>query len=169
MAKYLITGVAGFVGRYLVEYILSQDADAKIVGVDIASGCYIDIDYKQLNLCDGETTEKVIANFCPDYIIHLASMSSVAQSWENPQDCFENNNAAIYNILRAVSNNDIKCRILSIGSSEEYGKCDNLPIRENASLNASNPYAIAKIVESYVSLTRYGISFCSICLSTSKP
>ncbi|WP_300260310.1 DUF4393 domain-containing protein [uncultured Cloacibacillus sp.] len=33
----------------------------------------------------------------------------------------------------------------------------------------TSPYAIAKIVESYVSLTRYGISFCSICLSTSKP
>ena len=149
MSKYLITGVAGFVGRYFVEYLQSKDSDSDIFGVDIASDCSLNISYQQLDLRDELATAKVITKFNPDYIIHLAAISSVGQSWEDPKGCIDNNRAAIINILKAVSNNKINCRILSIGSSEEYGNYPEeiMPLDEAMELNPRNPYAEAKVIQ----------------------
>ena len=149
MSKYLITGVAGFVGRYFVEYLPTMDPNADICGVDIIPECSLSISYQQLDLRDGDATNTVIKEVNPDYIVHLASISSVGQSWADPQGCIDNNKAAILNILKAVSNNKINCRILSIGSSEEYGSYseEKMPLDETMELNPINPYAEAKVIQ----------------------
>lgn len=149
MSKYLITGVAGFVGRYFVEYLPTKDPNADIYGLDIIPDCSLNISYKQLDLQDEVATNTVIKEVSPDYIIHLASISSVGQSWEDPKGCINNNRAAILNILKAVSNNKINCRILSIGSSEEYGDYsdESMPLDETMELRPCNPYAEAKVIQ----------------------
>ena len=147
MSKYLITGVAGFVGRYFVEYLNANEPDAKIMGLDMADSCDMPIEYRKVNLTDKGTTLSVIEGFAPDYIIHLASISSVGQSWQNPEQCFKNNTDIMLNILEAVKSCGLKCRVLSIGSSEEYGEyasCD-MPLKETYKLSPLNPYAVAKV------------------------
>jgi len=143
MSKYLITGVAGFVGRYFVNYLHQNEPDATIIGVDIASECALPIQYQQINLNDKAETENVILNFVPDYIVHLASISSVGQSWLDPAGCFENNTSIMLNILETVAKNKLKTKILSIGSSEEYGNSSKI-LSEDMPLNPQNPYAVAK-------------------------
>ena len=143
MSKYLITGVAGFVGRYFIDYLRQNEPDAAIMGVDIASECALPIQYRQINLNDKKETEKAILDFAPDYIVHLASISSVGQSWQDPAGCFANNTAIMLNILETVAKNKLKTKILAIGSSEEYGNSSQL-LSEDMPLNPQNPYAVAK-------------------------
>ena len=142
--KYFITGVSGFVGRYFVEYLQKKENDADIFGADIAPSCNLPIKYRQIDLIDKAATSEIIGNYKPDYIVHLASISSVGQSWQNPSFCFVNNTTIMLNILEAVVQNKLNSRILSIGSSEEYGDGE-MPFAENMPLNPKNPYAVAKV------------------------
>ncbi len=89
----------------------------------------------------------------PDYMLHLAALSSVASSWKQPTECFLNNTVAFLNVMEAVQSFCPKCRVLSVGSSEEYGqvKFDDLPIRENQPLNPTSPYAVARVSQEQLS------------------
>lgn len=147
MSRYLITGVQGFVGRYLVEYLQVREVDAKIAGIDIAKESDMKIEYHSLDLSDKGQTAQIIQSFKPDYIVHLASISSVGQSWQDPAQCFKNNTNIMLNILEAVRQQNLKTRILSIGSSEEYGdyEVEQMPLSEDYKLEPQNPYAVAKL------------------------
>lgn len=150
MSKYLVTGVMGFVGRYFVEYLNKREPDAKIYGVDVASNCDMNIDYKSLNLMDTNNVKQFVKDTRPDYIVHLAAMSSVAQSWDEPANCFVNNMSAFLNLADAVRSNGLKSHILSVGSSEEYGIYDE-PIKESFVLHPKNPYSVARLSQEYMS------------------
>ena len=159
MSKYLITGVMGFVGRYFVEYLNQEEPDAQIHGVDIAPLCDMDIEYTALNLMDAKSVDELIRKSRPDYIVHLAAMSSVAQSWNEPANCFVNNMSAFLNLADAVRNNDINARILSVGSSEEYGIYD-MPMQESFTLHPKSPYSVARLSQEYMSklyVDRFGL------------
>ena len=159
MSKYLITGVMGFVGRYFVEHLNKVEPDAQIYGVDIAPSCDMNIEYSFLNLMDAESVDKLIKKSQPDYIVHLAAMSSVAQSWNEPVNSFMNNMAAFLNLADAVRNNNVPARILSVGSSEEYGIYDE-PVKESFTLHPKSPYSVARLSQEYMSklyVDRFGM------------
>ena len=140
MNKYLITGASGFVGKYFVEYLRKNEPFCEILGVDRnASLKNSNIDLN--NICD---VNAVICDFKPDYILHLASMSSVGQSWQEPGVCLKNNLNIMLNLLEVVRINNLKSRILAVGSSEEYGD-GIIPFKEDMPLHPKNPYAIAKV------------------------
>ena len=159
MSKYLVTGAMGFVGRYFIEYLRQHEPDADICGVDIVPSCDMDVEYNSLNLIDAESVDKLIKKLRPDYIVHLAAMSSVAQSWNEPVNCFLNNMSAFLNLADSVRNNDLPARILSVGSSEEYG-IYNEPMRESFTLHPKSPYSVARLSQEYMSklyVDRFGL------------
>ncbi|MEI9959231.1 MAG: GDP-mannose 4,6-dehydratase [Ferruginibacter sp.] len=84
----------------------------------------------------------------PEYILHLASVSSVALSWKTPLESFVNNTNIFLNLVEEVRAYKINCRILSIGSSEEYGEVteDQLPLTETHQLKPVSPYAVARCI-----------------------
>ena len=151
MKKYLITGVNGFVGRYFVECLRKYEPESNVLGVDIGDIANVaDIEYKKIDLRDGEAVSKMIAEYKPDYIVHLAAMSSVAQSWQEPATCFLNNTSAFLNIAEAVRLQALNSRILSVGSSEEYG-IYNEPMQEIFNLHPKSPYSVARLSQEYLS------------------
>lgn len=151
MKRYIITGVKGFVGKYFVDCLRAHEKDCEILGVDIVSGIGDeDYQYQQLNLTDKEQVYKLISDFSPDYIVHLAAVSSVAQSWQDPAGCFLNNMSVFFNLADAVRLNKLNCRILSVGSSEEYGYYDE-PMREEFLLHPKSPYSVARVSQEYIS------------------
>ena len=80
--------------------------------------------------------------------MHLASFSSVAYSWQHPAECFSNNTSIFLHVTEALRKHDLcHCRVLSVGSSEEYGNVleDELPLREDMPLVPVNPYAVARV------------------------
>jgi len=151
MKKYLVTGVNGFVGKYFVDYVLSVESDAEIMGLGLEEKTKVEnIKYKSVNLCDGEQVYNIIEEYRPDYIIHLAAVSSVSKSWEDPVGCFLNNNATFLNLAEAVRKLGLKTRILSVGSSEEYG-IYNQPMKESFILHPKSPYSVARLSQEYMS------------------
>ncbi len=97
--------------------------------------------------------ENIIFQFQPDYILHLASYSSVAFSWTHPVLSFQNNTNIFLNLLDAVRKLNLSTRILSIGSSEEYGNVceEDLPLKEDHPLKPISPYAVARVSQEMLS------------------
>lgn len=156
MKKYLITGIGGFVGRYFWEYLLTHEQDVQVVGLDVmkkSPWIHPVFQYDTLNLMDASAISKVVESFHPDYIIHLASMSSVRQSWKEPAGCFNNNTGIFLNLIEAVRCFCPAARVLSIGSSEEYGDypSDAMPLNEDYKLHPRNPYAVARVAQEMLS------------------
>lgn len=160
MKKYLVTGINGFVGKYFVDYVFSVEPNASILGLGLEEKTIIkNIQYKSVNLCEKEIVGDVVSKYKPDYIVHLAAVSSVAKSWEDPVGCFLNNNAAFLNLADAVRQNNLSTRILSVGSSEEYGFYDE-PMQENFVLHPKSPYSVARLSQEYLSklyVDRFGL------------
>lgn len=151
MKKYLITGVNGFVGKYFVECLQSHEPSADILGIDITDNTSINnIKYQKLDLCNTSEVDELINKYVPDYIVHLAAMSSVAQSWQEPAKCFLNNTSAFLNIAETVRLQGLNTRILSVGSSEEYG-IYNEPMQEIFNLHPKSPYSVARLSQEYLS------------------
>ena len=133
-------------GGYFVKHLLSKESGAEIYGVDILPSCQLNINYKCLNLFDYLAVEKLIGDIKPDYILHLAAMSSVAASWEKPAETFKNNTGAVLNLLEAIRKASPRTKMLAVGSSEVYGNSvDGKPIAEDTPLNPQSPYAVARV------------------------
>ncbi len=152
----LITGFSGFVSRHFLNYLVENNLSYEVLGVDVNPPKFAMEDYaptlamsfERVNLLDKEAVEDMIATFRPDYILHLASFSSVAYSWQHPADCFMNNTSIFLNVTEALRKHDLcDCRLLSVGSSEEYGdvKKEELPLQEDMPLVPVNPYAVARV------------------------
>src|SRR5450759_2128440 len=101
------------------------------------------ISFEKIDLLSKDQVEYIIHEFQPNYILHLASFSSVALSWKEPVQSFRNNTNIFLNLIDAVRKLNIDTRILSIGSSEEYGNVndEDLPLKEDNKLNPVSPYA----------------------------
>lgn len=158
--NYLITGFSGFVSEYFVEYLNRIQGKFNILGIDVAEP-YFDfehsdnsnIKFSKVNLLDKNKVRRIILRFQPDFILHLASFSSVAFSWMKPVFSFNNNTNIFLNLLEAIREAGIKCRILSVGSSEEYGivKDKDIPLSESTQLNPISPYAVARVSQELLS------------------
>jgi len=160
MEKYLITGFSGFVSLHFLAYLEQSKILALVLGIDInrpefeiSKYKYVICSFKRLDLLDKSQVDNIIYQFQPKYILHLASYSSVAFSWKNPVASFTNNTNIFLNLLEQVRALNLDCRILSVGSSEEYGNVEetNLPLREEYSLNPVSPYAVARVSQEMLS------------------
>jgi GDP-4-dehydro-6-deoxy-D-mannose reductase len=119
----------------------------------LAKDLHKKIEFYQGSLLDENFVFDLVKKVKADYIVHLASYSSVAQSWQKPVECFRNNVNIFLNLLEAVRNAKSNARILSIGSSEEYGVVDEkqLPLAEKTPLNPISPYAVARVSQEELS------------------
>lgn len=151
--KYAITGCYGFVGRYLVQHLLAREPDATIIALDrvIRDDLPVSARY-ELDLLDVEALLAIIAREKPDHLIHLASLSSVGLSWQNPVASFTNNTNIFLAVLESVRRGSPTTRILSVGSSEEYGVVQpaELPLRETSPLRPASPYAVARVAQEHL-------------------
>lgn len=159
MEKILITGVGGFVARHFLNYLENNHIRSQVLGIDIQqesmfSGFkYIDFNYVSINLLQRNEIEKILFQYQPEYILHLASYSSVAFSWKNPILSFQNNVNIFLNLIEVIREYSLKTRVLSIGSSEEYGNVDvtDIPLKETARLSPVSPYAVARVSQEMLS------------------
>lgn len=147
----LITGINGFVGSYLAEYLMSKGE--KVAGTFYknpkTSGLNRQIKLVKMDIRDYQQVYEVIKTFNPQYIYHLASNSSITASWKRPVQTFETNVNGTLNLLQAVKKLKIDARILLVGSSEQYGfvKKSAIPISEEMALNPISPYGASKLAQ----------------------
>lgn len=159
--NYFITGASGFVGGHLIELILKENSRATITCLDLLDPNFFFLDeetsrsisFIKADLLSMSDIIKIIESAQPRFIIHLASLSSVAYSWRHPVESFMNNSNIFLNLLEAVRVVNPHIRVLSVGSSEQYGivSPDMLPLKETAPQNPVSLYAVARVAQELMS------------------
>lgn len=158
--KILITGINGFVARHFLAFLAKQQRQFTVLGIGRSEPSFnsdqfapLKIEFAKADLLNREQVGEILSNFKPQYLLHLASISSVGHSWKNPNESFVNNTNIFLNLVDQIRLLDIPCRILSIGSSEEYGNvnAEQLPLTEESALNPISPYAVARVSQEMIS------------------
>ena len=136
--KVLITGITGFVGSHLAEYLLSKKG-VTVYGIERWRSKEDNIQHLKekirLHYCDirdASSVHEVIRKVRPDRIFHLAAQSFVFASWGAPAETLMTNIIGELNIFESIRELKLNAAIQIAGSSEEYGLVEDkeLPIRE---------------------------------------
>jgi GDP-4-dehydro-6-deoxy-D-mannose reductase len=153
MRRVLVTGVTGFAGSHLVDYMLER-GDCEIVGIQRWRSRTENIEHfadritlLECDLRDASSTRDTLERVRPEWIFHLAAQSFVPTSWTAPTESLSTNIIGQVNLFEAVRKLGMNCRIQLACSSEEYGMVhpDELPIRETNPLRPLSPYAVSKV------------------------
>lgn len=159
--KALITGISGFVGSHLAEYLL-EETEWEVAGTVFGPADSILHLRDRVRLYPAELSRLEVVSFIledarPDVIFHLAAQPLPSLSFEDPWYTLENNIRMQLNILEAVRRLGMPARVLVVGSSEEYGMiyAHELPVTENNPLRPMNPYAVSKIAQDMLGLQYY--------------
>jgi len=156
--KVLITGVTGFAGSHLTEYLLArQDCAIWGVGLPQAGAGHIAHLTDRVHLVQGDLSafdfvSQLIGEVCPDWIVHLAAQAAPSLSWTYPGETLTNNILSELNLFRALIAHNLAPRLLILGSGDEYGlvQPEDLPITETTPFRPHNPYAVSKIAQDYL-------------------
>jgi GDP-4-dehydro-6-deoxy-D-mannose reductase len=155
MRRVLVTGVTGFAGSHLVDYMLTR-GDCEIFGTQRWRSPTENIEHIrdrmtliECDLRDAASTSDMLEKVRPDFIFHLAAQSFVPTSWNAPSESLTTNVIGQVNIFEAVRRLGLPCRIQLACSSEEYGMVypDEVPIRETNPLRPLSPYAVSKVAQ----------------------
>lgn len=161
MKRIIITGFSGFVSAHFIDFLYNNRIDWEVFGISRSDPTFdyekfkdrLSITFYKMDLMDAVKLKNVFLEVKPDYVLHLAAFSSVAYSWKHPEESFTNNSNIFLNLIDAVRDTVPDCRVLSVGSSEEYGNVvhDDLPIREKQPLCPVSPYAVARVSQELLS------------------
>jgi GDP-4-dehydro-6-deoxy-D-mannose reductase len=165
MKRALITGITGFVGSHLAEFLLKQGVE--VYGTvrwrsktDNIEHIKDRIKLIEADIRDSYSVQEVVNQSEPDYIFHLAAQSFVPTSWHAPQETIITNIVGNLNLLEAVRKSRTESVILVAGSSEEYGLVypDEIPIKETNQLRPMSPYGVSKVGQDKLSI-QYHMSY----------
>ena len=156
--KALITGISGFAGPHLTEFLIKK-------GYEVFGTFFNKSTFSNLNdfmnkikvyKCDirnYNVLKNVIEDVKPDEIYHLAAISFVPTSLKDPKLTFDTNLYGTLNLYQAIIYLKMNPKILFVGSADEYGIVNenDLPIKEECPLNPMNPYSISKASADFLS------------------
>ena len=158
MAKYLVTGAAGFIGSSLVRALLERGDEVR--GVDnFATGKRENltevlnrIDLREADILDLEAMHKACEGV--DYVLHEAAIPSVPKSVLDPIGSNRANVDGTVNVLVAARDAKVK-RVVYAASSSAYGDTPALPKHEAMPPNPISPYAVAKLASELYMVSFY--------------
>jgi len=156
MTTVLVTGGAGFIGSSLVEDLIRQDYNVRVLDnfatgkMENLLGFGKKIELVKGDIRDLETVKKAVKGV--DYISHLAALSSVSGSIEEPVPTAEVNILGTLNILLAARDSGVQ-RMVYASSASVYAGIDGIPKRESMEMVSISPYGLTKIAnEQYFKL-----------------
>ncbi len=158
MAKYLVTGIAGFIGSTIARRILAQGDQVR--GVDnLTTGNHKNIaeianriDFRQADILDLDAMHSACEGV--DYVFHEAAIPSVPKSVLDPLGSNRANIDGTVNVLVAARDAKVK-RVVYAASSSAYGDTPTLPKKEEMPPNPISPYAVAKLASEYYMTSFY--------------
>ena len=165
--RILITGITGFVGSHLAEYIINRNERHDVFGLcrwrsprENLSNVYDKVTLVEADLCDMGALIRHLEAIKPDVIFHLAAQSYVLTSFNSSIQTLWSNVIGTANLLEAVRINKIDPIIHVCSSSEVYGQVSeaDVPIRETCPLKPASPYAVSKVGEDMLGL-QYWLSY----------
>jgi GDP-4-dehydro-6-deoxy-D-mannose reductase len=157
--KALITGITGFAGSHLAEYLLNEHPDVEVFGtyrwrsrMDNIEHLRTRVKLLEADLRDYTSMYNALDRSRPDFIFHLAAQSFVPSSWTAPNETLTTNVSGQTNLFEAVRALHIDPVVQLACSSEEYGLVlpDEVPIKETNPLRPLSPYAVSKVAQDYL-------------------
>lgn len=150
--KILLTGITGFAGSHLAEYLLATKSQIYGIArwrskIDNIEEILPYIHLVNADIKDGHSILSVFQDIKPDICFHLAAQSFVKESWNSPVETMSTNVLGTINVLEAIRRTCPECVTVIAGSSEEYGlvKPEETPIKENNPLRPMSPYGVSKV------------------------
>lgn len=147
MARYLVTGAAGFIGRSIAAALLAQGESVRGVDNFITGKRSNLVGLEAMEFLDGDLTDPAVcAAACAgvEIVFHEAALASVPRSVADPVGTNANCVNATLNVLVAARAAGVR-RVVYAGSSSAYGDTPTLPKREEMTPNPISPYAVAKL------------------------
>ena len=147
--RFLITGGAGFIGRWVVKRLIEEGHHIDIID-DLSNGSRKNLaefegteclkNFVVADVCDKAAVEKMFDK-APDICIHLAAQINVQESIENPQKAFSVNLEGTRNVLEAAKRQGTKVIVVSTCMIYDSGTA----ISETHRVNPKSPYAESKL------------------------
>ena len=130
--KLLLIGGKGFAGRH----VASMSGLHEVVSTG-----------RECDVRDYGSVVRLIEEERPDRVIHLAAVTTLAESFENPRMALDVNFGGVFNVLSALQESGFEGEMLFVSSSEVYGPVDEneLPVGEDRLPRPKSPYAVGKI------------------------
>lgn len=161
MKKVLITGITGFAGSHLMDYIL-ENTNYHVFGLKRMNSNLRNIYHAldKITLYDGDLLDensliKVLKEVQPDQIYHLGALSWVTPSWDMPAVYMQTNAIGTINLFEAMRVVGCNARVLTSATPEEFGDVppELIPITEETRIKPINPYAASKAAQDMVCIT----------------
>jgi nucleoside-diphosphate-sugar epimerase len=148
MAKFLVTGAAGFIGSSLVRELRRRDY--KVAGIDNLitgrmenlDGMLDQIDFRVGDVCDRDLLDELCQGV--DVIFHEAALPSVPKSILDPESSHQANIGGVFSVLMAARSAGVP-RVVYAASSSAYGESPTLPKHEAMPTAPISPYAVQKL------------------------
>lgn len=151
MAKYLVTGGAGFIGSHLASALLAGGETVRVLD-NFATGRRENLEFlRGAEIVEGDIRSYHIVRDAVqgmDYVLHLAALPSVPRSVRDPITSNEVNVVGTLNVLTAARDAKVR-RLVYASSSSVYGSNRELPKREDMEPRPISPYAVSKLAGEY--------------------
>jgi len=148
MARYLVTGGAGFIGSHIVERLINEGHAVRVLD-DLSTGrrenlsaVASSVEFTEGDIRDGHLVARMVTDL--DVIIHEAAWRSVPKSMADPVGYTAVNVGGTVNLLEAAARAKVK-RVVCVSSSSVYGEATAMPLREDQPTRPISPYAASKL------------------------
>ena len=161
--KILITGVTGFVGSHMLDFLI-ENTNAKIFGLKRPNSQLKNIHHRlnKIELLIGDLNDqtsliKAIDKIRPDKIYHFGALSWVTPSWDMPDVYMKTNAIGTIYLFEACLQIGLKPKILISATPEEFGDVpkEMIPINEETRIHPINPYAASKAAQDMIAMTYF--------------
>ena len=171
--KALVTGGAGFIGSWIVDFLVNENFDVVVID-NLSSGSLKNFEHLEDKIAKVNFYEKDIRSLelweifekeKPDYVFHAAAEISVRDSIENPRKCEDVNVVGSLNVLRSCAEYGVKKFIFSSTGGAIYGDGVRIPTPETEKEKPASPYGISKLtLEKYLDFfkTVHGLDYVSL-------
>jgi len=147
MQRTLITGANGFVGRRLCETL--QRSGHYVIAMSSGESAAVPYASETVScdIRDAQSVASVVAKTLPTQVVHLAAVTHIPKSYENPYLTWQTNVMGSINVLEALRKLAPQSFVLFVSSADIYGAAfkTSLPLDETAKCMPQNPYAASKL------------------------
>ena len=142
--RAFVTGAGGFVGAWLSAHL--ADCGDHVVGVD-----------REVDVTDLQQVRAAMTGARPDVVYHLAALTHVGRSWEDPGQVVQVNAIGTLYVLEAARECSPQPRVMVTSSAEVYGAVpqERLPVTEDTPLAPVTPYAASKVAAEFMGVQEH--------------
>ena len=153
--KVLITGGLGFIGSHLVEKLSNKNNEIIILTKTLSKKANLqnlakNVKIKKINLIDFQKVGRIIEEFKPDVIIHLAGNTSHSKSFEKPLQDVDSNTKTTLFMLEKIRELKSSCKFMLGSTFIVIGRPKKLPVNENTPCNPTTIYGTNRLASEHL-------------------